>query len=139
MIRRFPRAGKSAEIPCRFHHVVSETAWLAVRATGKKRNELPSARLADTQVSPSLAHSAPIYVPLKNAPGLAAHRRAKLIAAAWLERLDSLEKRLADNRIRDLANYFASDGVDAENLRKSRGVLLERIHSVKKYFQEIAR
>jgi len=138
VIRRFPRAGKSAEIPCRFHHVVSETAWLAVRASGKKRGELPSARLADTQVSPSLAHSAPVYVTLKNAPGLSAHRRAKLVAAAWLERLDNLEKRLADNRIRDLANYVASDGVDAENLRKSRTVLLERIQSAKKYFRAIS-
>jgi len=139
VIRSFPRTGKTEEIRCRFQHEALETAWLAVRASGKKRGELPSQRLADVQVAPSLAHSAPIYVTLQNAPGLAAHRRVKLIAATWLERLDNLEQRLADNRIRDLANYFASDGVTAENLRKNKDALLQRIEIAKKHLQERAR
>lgn len=136
VIRGFPRAGKAEEIRGSFQYEVAETAWLAARSIGKKKSELPSQRLADTQVSPSLAHSAAIFVTLKNAPTLAAHRRAKLVALAWLERLDNLEKRLADNRIRDLANYFASDGVTAESLRKSRDALLQRIDAAKKNLQE---
>ena len=138
VIRSFPRAGKSEEIRCRFEHQPSQTAWVAVRASGIKRGEVPSQRLADVQVAPSLAHSAPIYLILKNAPGLAASRRANLAAAAWLERLDNLENRLADNRIRDLVNNSASDGVDADMLRKNRDALLQRIQAAKKYFQERA-
>ena len=87
VIRKFPRNDASGEIRCRFEHEALETSWLAVRASGRKRGELPSQRLADVQVSPSLAHSAPIYVTLRNAPGLGAHRRVKFIAAAWLKRL----------------------------------------------------
>jgi hypothetical protein len=127
VIRSFPRQGKGEEIRCRFEHLPQETSWLAARSSGKKRGELPSQRLADVQVSPSLAHSAPIYLTLKDGSKVVGQRRAKLIAAAWLERLDNLQERLADNRLRDLANYFASDGVTADNLRKSRDALLERI------------
>ena len=100
---------------------------------------MPSQRLADVQVAPSLAHAAPIYVTLKNAPELAAHRRVKFIAAAWLERLYNLELRLADDRIRDLANYSASDGVSAEILRANKDALLQRIAIARKHLQERAR
>src|SRR5262249_39373218 len=100
--------------------------------------EVPSPRLADVQVSPSLVHSAPIYVTLKDAPGLTANRRVKLIAANWLERLEDLEKRLVDKRIRDVANYFASDGVDANQLRKNRDALLQRIRAANKYFTDLS-
>src|SRR2546426_7088474 len=75
---------------------------------------------------------------LKDASGLAAHSRAALAATTWLERLDNLESRLADNRIRDLVNLTASDGVDADTLRKNRDALLQRIQTAKKYFQERA-
>jgi hypothetical protein len=136
VIRRFPRKGNTEEIRCRFRHKALETAWLAARTTGKKKGELPSQRLADVRVAPSLAHSAPIYVTLKNAPGLAANRRVKLITAAWLERLENLKERLAEKRIRDLANYFASDGVTAETLRKNRDALLERIEAAKKHLRK---
>jgi hypothetical protein len=39
----------------------------------------------------------------------------------------------------DLANYFASDGVDAERLRKNRDALLQRIQAARKYFKEQSR
>lgn len=139
VIRRFPRMRPSAEIGGQFRHDMAETAWLAVRSSGKKRGEVRSERLAATQVSPSLAHSAAIYVTLKNTPGLGAHRRAKFVAAAWLERLETLEQRLADNRIRDLAGWLASDGADADFLRKGRDSLLQRIQIAKKYFKERSR
>src|SRR5262249_60409708 len=116
VLRRFAPTDGTGEIRCDFEYDAAEPGWLAVRAVGRKRGELPSQRLADVQVSPSLAHSAPVYITLKGAPGLAAHRRVRLIAADWLKRLYNLEERLADNRIRDLANYSASDGVSAEDL-----------------------
>jgi hypothetical protein len=139
VIRRFPRDGTAEEIRCRFEYDALESAWLAVRASGRKRGELPSQRLADTQLSPSLAHSAPIYVTLKNAPALTAHRRVKLIAAAWRERLYNLEQRLADDRLRDLANYTASDGVSADDLRRNKAGLLERTAIARKHLEERAR
>ncbi|MBI3865443.1 MAG: CehA/McbA family metallohydrolase [Planctomycetia bacterium] len=139
VVRRFPRVGSAEEIRCRFERDIDESSWLAVRASGRKRGELPSQRLADTQVAPSLAHSAPIYVTLKNAPVLGTHRRVKFIAAAWLERLAGLEYRLADNRLRDLANYSASDGVSADDLRKNKDALLRRIAIAKQQLNDRAR
>jgi hypothetical protein len=72
----------------------------------------------------------------KDAPTLAAPRGSKLAAALWLERLEPLEDRLAEKNIRDLANYFASDGVTGEKLRKSKDASLERIASARKHLQE---
>jgi hypothetical protein len=60
-------------------------------------------------------------------------------AAAWLERLETLETRLSDKGIRDIANQFGNDSVSAERLRKGRAALLPRIEAAKKVFRERSR
>lgn len=73
-------------------------------------------------------------------PPLAAQRQAKLVAAAWLERLDGLERRLGDDQIDKLARWPSPrlNGVDGDTLRKNRAVLLERIQTAKRRLKEIA-
>jgi hypothetical protein len=133
ILRSFSREGKAAEIRCQFRHEVSETSWLAARASGIKRG-VPFPRLRN--VENALAHSAAIYVTVIDMPALGSQRRAQLVAAAWLERLDGLEKQLAEDRLPALAKWPLGDGVDLDDLRKQRSNLLQRIQLAKKRFQE---
>jgi len=89
VLQSFAGEEAASEISARFRPEMKESSWLAVRVSGKKRDEaLPL---------PSVAHSAPIYVTPKGGPGLAAHPRAKAIAEAWRARLEKLE---ADARVK---------------------------------------
>lgn len=139
VVKSFPREGAAGEISARFSHEAREAAWLAVRSAGKKRNEIPSPWSVHMEIPPSLAHSAPVYVMVKGTPGLAAHPRAKRVAAAWLERLEVLEQRLGDKGIRDIANRVNNDGVEADRLRKGRDKLLARIAVAKSFYRERSR
>jgi hypothetical protein len=142
VVRSLPRQERAGQITAQFDYEVPETSWLAVRVSGKKLLEGKSPYTPKQQfyhhVSPLAAHSAAIYVTVENTPGLSAQSRAKLVATAWLNRLDELEKRLAEEKI---ARWPTGnlDGVDADYLSKNRSALLERIASAKKRFRELAR
>ena len=144
VVRRFERQGQASEIACQSDYYAAETCWLAVRASGKKRAEANSPYEPKhpyyQQQSPALAHSAAIYVTVTGTPPLARQRRAKIVALAWLDRLDALERRLADEQIGKLARWPSPrlDGVDIDTLRKNRTALLDRIQSAKRRFRAIA-
>jgi hypothetical protein len=74
-VRKFDPEGRSNEIECRFETKIDETSWLAVRASGNKLGEavrveglMPPRRDRIQWAWPTHAHSAPIYVTIKNAP-----------------------------------------------------------------------
>ena len=95
LTHRFHRANEAAEIVLDVTYQAREAAWLALRASGVKLAEAPSPRIKPVaQVAASMAHSAAIHVSIQGAPGLAEHRRAKLLSQAWLDRLDDFERRL---------------------------------------------
>lgn len=132
VVKTFEGEEGAPEIRFQFQHEVAEASWLAVRAAGKKRDEA-------TATSPSLAHSAPVYVTIEGRPGLSAHPRAKALARAWLARLDALEARLADDKIEGLARWPGHlDGVEADFLRKGRPDLREAIRSARERFEKMA-
>ena len=138
-IRSFPLKGAASDINFRFDHKVDETSWMALRASGKKLEEgLQGAR---TWIAPSaMAHSAPIYLTLKDGPPLRAHPRAKALARKWLARLEDLEARLADDQIPHLkAPPTSNQGVNEELLRKNQETLLKEIKSAKDFFQGLMR
>ena len=142
LLRSFPRAAGSAEIRFKFKHKVREASWLAIRAYGKKRNEIVTGLLHRTIRPTSEAHSAPVYVNLKGAPPRSAHPRAKLLARKWLARLDDLESRLAEDQLAYLAKKlerYQYDIVKLDLLRKNRSALLEEIQKAKDYFTRLAR
>ena len=103
---------------------------MAVRASGSKLGE--AGRPA------SLAHSAPIYVAIQNAPGLADHPRAKALARAWLARLGEFEGRLY-SQIQFLGLAGWNDDVSGEHLVKNRPALLQAIQAAKKIYLERTR
>jgi hypothetical protein len=144
VVRRFEREGQASEIACSLDYYADETCWLAVRASGKKRAEPNSPyepkHLYYQQHSPALAHSAAIYVTVAGTPPLAKQRRARIVARTWLDRLETLEKRLSDEQIEKLARWPSPrlDGVDIDTLRKNRTALLDRIQAAERRFRAIA-
>ena len=136
LLRSFPRKGEAAEIECRFTHEVQDTSWLAVRAWGRKLAEQAYSPTRALIYSPSVAHSAPIYIQVKGSPGLSAHPRAKALARPWLARLEDLEMRLAEDQIRYLAR--PGQGLGTDYLLRSRAELLRAIQSAKKYFANLS-
>ena len=138
VVQRFERKEGASEIRSRFEHFINQAAWLAARASGTKLGEREHPRYK--RISPSLVHSAPIYVAVQGLQGLAEHPRAKVIAAAWLEALDDLDQRLAsDQRLPEFAGRLSSNqGVDLDYLRSHRNELRERIASVRKVYVKLA-
>jgi hypothetical protein len=144
VIRRFEREGSASDIVCRWDYQAAETGWLAVRVAGKKLAEPNSPYEPKHQYyqaqSPALAHSGAIYVSVAGTPLQAAKPQAKIVAQAWVDRLEALEKRLADDQLEKLARWPSPrlDGVDAATLRNNRPALLDRIHSAKRRLTAIA-
>ncbi len=144
VLRSFPRTGGAAEIRFQFEHNIREASWLAVRASGRKLGETnPVGGLIHRTMRPtSEAHSAPIYVMLKDAPPLSAHPRAKALARTWLARLEDLESRLAEDQIENLAKRlerYPWDIVEEDLLRKNSSALIKEIQKAKDYFTRLAR
>jgi hypothetical protein len=132
VIRTLPAPKESAEIRFEFKRPVSEAAWLAVRVWGT-RQEKDTPWQREKLSSPVLAHSGAIYINIENKPGLAAHRRAKLLAAKWLNVLEALEKQVnSDDKLAKL-------GSDGASIKKNRDEFFQRIEAARKYFAERAK
>ncbi len=124
LLESYPRLANSPEISFRLQLNPGETSWLAVRASGQKLNE----------VSGAMAHSAPIYVTLKNAPPLSASPIGRAMARQWLAKLKDIEMRLGEDQIQYLAKTPRGDGVDEADIRAGRADLLKAIDSARTHF-----
>ncbi len=140
LLRSFPAKSGSSELHFQFQHHVRQSSWLGLRASGMKVDFAGHSSFRPTAV----AHSAPIYITLKDGPPLSAHPRAKALARAWIARLEDLKARLSEEQ--NLAEWrlpsgtmVSPYGVDAEHIRKNRSALLQAIDSAEKYFKDQAR
>ena len=129
VIRRFPRVDNSDGISFEIRHKIKETSWLALR-TSEAINVLypnKSQLLA--------AHSAPIYVTLKNAPPISEHIRTRAIAKDWLSSLESLEDKLSEANIGYLKTVKSpGDPIPPHIVMNNHLALLEEIENSKLYF-----
>ena len=143
---------------------ISASTWLAARISGEKVGERPAdsvegfvkyisrmGRKADVNIRQTLenaarpkqtresaAHTAPIYVTVAGTPPISEQNPARQIAKARLDLLDDLANRLADANLRDMARFPGSgDGVSMEDLRRSRGDLLQAIRKAREVYQKI--
>jgi hypothetical protein len=128
LLESYPRLTNSPEISFRLQLNSGETSWLAVRASGRKLNEVGGA----------MAHSAPVYVTLKNALPLSASPLGKAMARQWLAKLKDIEMRLAEDQIQYLAKAPRGDGVDEADIRSNRGALLKAIESARTHYRDRA-
>ena len=129
VVRTFP-AGKrgSDRINVKFEHEVRQSGWLAIRASGLKRRELP--------VRAPHAHSAPIYLQVENLPPFARTAEARRLARSWIVLLDDLESALSDEGIGELASRLASAQVSVETIRQNRPALLAAIEEARARFRK---
>jgi hypothetical protein len=143
LVKSFPRENNAGEISFQFSYESFASSWMAMRATGRKRDEAVGIHppFPNPTFGPSsLAHTAPIYVTIQGTPPLSAQPAAKIAARKWLARLEDLERRLDESQIQYLAAPPEShEGVDAEHLRKNHAALLQSIEASKKYFRDLER
>jgi hypothetical protein len=142
VIDRFSRINAASEITFAVKRRVDESSWFALRGYGTRLDENP---FPDPIVFGSLkpttnTHSAPIYVTLKNAPGIEKGAHAKRVARTFMARLDDLERVLAPDNIDYLAAKLADPTIDAvpkEVLLDNRQDLLKEIVVARRYFHRI--
>ena len=85
----------------------------------------------------SNVHSAPIFVTLKNRPGVERSIRSRRIAQTWLARLEDIERVLAVENMEYLATKLELPNFDAvprDVLMNNRRELLEEIQVAKDFF-----
>ncbi|MEM6414145.1 MAG: CehA/McbA family metallohydrolase [Pseudomonadota bacterium] len=137
-IYEFPNPGRGKSFEFKIRRKIDETSWFALRTDhhpGFESNPLKATRVEHR----TEAHTAPIYVTLKDAPALEEHSRTSDIAKSWMAILENLEIRINDENIERTARIGASmvgDPVPAEVLINSQDDLMGEIDKAKKFFSQ---
>jgi len=141
VIERFSRVKGSSKIEFAVKQRVEEASWFAVRGYGVRTDENPFATplIFSTFEPTSTVHSAPIFVSIRNYPGLEKSTRGRDVARAFLARLNDLERVLAT----DNTDYLSAklelpdlDAVPKEIFLKNRQRLLQEIEVAKAFFRK---
>jgi hypothetical protein len=153
VVERFSRVRGQSEIAFSVSRKVGESSWFALRGYGVRLLEDPLLLWAvrGTSAGPmqfssfdptSNVHTAPIYLTLKNQPGIEKSARAKRVAQTWLARLEDLERVLDEQNLPHLGALLEVPNFDAvplETLRKSREELLREIQVAEEFFRGLAK
>ncbi len=132
VIRTCPLEGaRSSGIRCSLKHEVRQAGWLAARASGLKADQ--------AAVRQSLAHSAPVYLSLADAPPLARLEEARRMTRSWIALLDDLETALSEENLGGLAARQGSAQVAAATIRRNRPTLLAAIREARQHFEKRGR
>jgi hypothetical protein len=133
VVRQFPRLDNSGVIRFKIDYDIASSSWLALRTiqlTSEETRSSPPKKAA-------IAHTAPIYVVLNHSPPIAAQPKARVVARAWLARLDLLEERFSDQHINDLAKLGdATDGVSVSLLSESREAVRSEIKAARTFYEK---
>lgn len=143
VIDRFSRLKGSSEIKFDVEQYVKEASWFAIRGYGSRQDEstLVEPVIFGSFEPTTLVHSAPIFVSVKNQPGLEKSARAKEVARTFLARLRDLERTLAEDNVDYLAAKLELPDIDAvpkEIFLKNRKDLLKEIAVAKIFFSKIS-
>jgi hypothetical protein len=141
VIERFSRVKGASKIEFSVKQRVDETSWFAVRGYGLRIDENPFATplIFSTFEPTSTVHSAPIFVSIRNHPGLEKSTRARDVARAFLARLNDLERILATDNTDYLSTKLELPDLDAvpkEIFLKNRQRLLQEIEVAKVFFRK---
>ena len=132
IVYSFPKLDDSGKISFKIQRIMDESSWLALRVNHKSWRPIHSFSIKrETD-----AHTAPIYITLKNAPSLASHPRTKDIAKSWLAILDSLALQLSDKHINHFADVNEEFGhlVPREVTLNSQEFLLDEVDRAREFF-----
>ncbi len=143
VVNRFSRVKGESKIEFSVTRRVDESSWFAVRAYGTRFDE-------NTFVNPiifssfeptSSVHTSPIYVSLRDRPGIEKSAHSKAVAESFLARLNDMERLLAEDNIEVLAARLAEptmDIVPQDVLFANRQDLLDEIRVAKDFFKSRA-
>jgi hypothetical protein len=143
VVERFSRVKGAAKIEFTIKRQVDESSWFAVRGFGARSDE-------NTFVNPLIfssfaptgnVHTSPIYVLLKNRPGIEKTAHSKAVAQSYLARLTDMERLLAEDNIGVLAAKLSDPTMDAvpkETFLNNRQDLLKEIQEAKEFFKSRA-
>ncbi len=157
VVMRVDGTAATGEIALETRLPIDRTTWLALRATGAKRGEteidlrslLSNMLVLERRSSadllrglpeglvprPTVAHSGAIRVTVNGTPPLAEQPRAKEVARIWLARLDELERRLGEDRMRTWAQFPGrGDGISLRTARANRLALLQAIEAARRHY-----
>jgi|GEM_PF-1100203 len=143
VVERFSRVKGESKIEFRVKRRVDESSWFAVRGYGARfeENTFVNPIIFSSFQSTSNVHTSPIYVSLRNGPGIEKSARSKAVAQSFLARLNDLEKVLAEDNIEVLAAKLSDPTMDAvpkEVFLNNRQDLLKEIQGAKNFFKSRA-
>jgi hypothetical protein len=140
VVNRFSRVKGESKIEFSVKRRVDESSWFAIRGFGARSDE-------NTFVTPimfssleptSNVHTSPIYVSLKNRPGIEKAAHAKAVARSYLARLTDMERLLGEDNIEVLAATLSDptmDSVPKDVFLNNRQDLLKEIQEAKDFFK----
>jgi hypothetical protein len=139
VVERFSRTSGESKIEFRVARRVDEASWFAVRAYGARidENTFVNPLIFSSFQPTSNVHTSPIYVSIKNRPGIETSARSKAVARSYLARLSDLERLLAEDNIGALSAKLAEPTMDAvpkDVFLDNRQDLLDEIREAKKFF-----
>ena len=140
VIERFSRIAGAAKIEFEVEKYIDETSWFALRGYGNRidENALADPVIFGTFEPTSLVHSGPVYVSLKNQPGLRESARAREVAREFLARLMDLKRVLSEDNLDYLGDKLELPDIDAVPkyiLAKNRDGLLKEIDTSIEFFK----
>ncbi len=144
VIDRFSRIGTAARIEFKVSRPVDASSWFAVRGYGTRfdENAFTDPVIFGSFKPTTNVHTAPIYVLLKDGPGIETSARAKAAAKEYLARLTDMERLLTEENLDALAARLENPNLDAvpkKTLLKNRQGLLREVGTAKAFFEKLAR
>jgi len=140
VVNRFSRVKGESKIEFRVKRRVDESSWFAVRGFGARFDENTFVTpLIFSSIEPtSNVHTSPIYVSLKNRPGIEKSAHSKAVAQSYLARLTDMERLLGEDNIEVLAAKLSDptmDSVPKDVFLNNRQDLLKEIQEAKDFFK----
>lgn len=134
VVRRFARVNDNGFIKFKINHEIKKSSWLSLRTINitsvETKNSFPNTKKA------AIAHTAPIYITVKNTPPISAQPQAKATARAWLASLDLLEEKFKGDNIYYMKNFgITLDLVSEEMLLGNRLAIMEEIETARRFFE----
>jgi hypothetical protein len=144
VIDRFSRVGAATTIEFSVERRVTESSWFAVRGYGTRfdENTFREPIIFGSFEPTTNVHSAPIYVSLRDRPGIEKSARSRATARTFAARLRDLERILSEPNADALAARLANpdlDGVPEAILSSNRPALLAEIEAAQAYFEALAK
>jgi hypothetical protein len=139
IVDRFSRVEAESKIEFRVERRVVESSWFAVRGYGARfeENTFVNPLIFSSFEPTSNVHTSPIYVTVRNGPGIEKSAQSKALARSYHARLTDMERLLGKDNTEVLAARLSDptmDSVPEGVFLGNRQALLAEVRAAKKFF-----